>query len=158
MYYSITQCIHIVLHGITQYYALYYPQAMMCFQPMGNAKFSCQGVRGLVNWKYIRFIDVSDQLGRSSEHNSYYSQAQIKQLECQLADHGIRYWWHQIFTEMDIINTMQTANSTRYIQTSSNKMVNFDGDFQNKSFFFLPKCNCATLPLIFQMQLCYSSS
>ena len=31
---------------------------------------SCQDVRGLVNRKYIRFIDVSDQLGPSSEGNS----------------------------------------------------------------------------------------
>ena len=30
-------------------------------------------------------------------YSMYYSQAQIKQLECQLADHGIRYWYHQIF-------------------------------------------------------------
>ena len=32
---------------------------------------SCQGVSGLVYWKYLRFIHVSDQLGPSSEHNWY---------------------------------------------------------------------------------------
>ena len=66
---------------------------MVCFQPMGTGgkDLSCQGVRGLVKLKsllYLRFTDVSDQLGQ----RFLVSQRVVAMLFCGCSTWSICRW------------------------------------------------------------------